>query len=361
MASRARLISDVAFSHTALGRGLIGLARCGLLAETEATAQDLLDYLRTPGLLERIEVIDALELEIRQQGLTTAAQARERLGFELAEIEGLRDARHPAAELARHARRLQAAPHRREAAVLSDAERQDALALKVLLRAVAELDELGRRRGRVSWSSCSSSFEVRDAQGGRRGAITITEPLAIRARRFHAVLVCGLQEGEFPRPGSPEPFLSDERRRELATASGLRLPPERGRAGPRALPLLFRRLPSHGPGRPQLPQLRRGGQPGSCPRRSSTTWPTCSTRAGRSAGAAACSATSYGRPPRLPPSVSSSARWPPPPRPATGRGRASRAQTCRRRRWPTCATAESFPAGALELYADLPREVARRA
>ena len=35
---------------------------------------------------------------------------------------------------------------------------------------------------------------------------------------------CGLQEGEFPRGASPEPFLSDEDRRAIATASGLVLP-----------------------------------------------------------------------------------------------------------------------------------------
>jgi ATP-dependent helicase/DNAse subunit B len=53
--------------------------------------------------------------------------------------------------------------------------------------------------------------------------VLIADPLAIRARRFRAVFVCGLQEGEFPVPASPEPLLSDEHRRELAAASGLRL------------------------------------------------------------------------------------------------------------------------------------------
>ncbi|HTE60671.1 MAG TPA: PD-(D/E)XK nuclease family protein, partial [Solirubrobacteraceae bacterium] len=46
----------------------------------------------------------------------------------------------------------------------------------------------------------------------------------IRARRFRAVFVCGLQDGEFPRRPVPEPFLSDEDRRGLAVAAGLRLP-----------------------------------------------------------------------------------------------------------------------------------------
>ncbi|MGZ4401166.1 MAG: PD-(D/E)XK nuclease family protein, partial [Gaiellaceae bacterium] len=59
----------------------------------------------------------------------------------------------------------------------------------------------------------------------RPGAVLLAEPLAIRARRFRTVFVCGLQEGEFPLPGAGEPFLSDERRRELAESSGLRLRP----------------------------------------------------------------------------------------------------------------------------------------
>ena len=52
----------------------------------------------------------------------------------------------------------------------------------------------------------------------------IADPLAIRARRFRAVFVCGLQEGVFPRHPMPEPFLDDAARISLARASGLVLP-----------------------------------------------------------------------------------------------------------------------------------------
>jgi ATP-dependent helicase/DNAse subunit B len=55
--------------------------------------------------------------------------------------------------------------------------------------------------------------------------VRLADPLAIRARRFRAVFVCGLQDGEFPGRPEPEPFLSDDDRRALAMASGLRLPP----------------------------------------------------------------------------------------------------------------------------------------
>jgi ATP-dependent helicase/DNAse subunit B len=224
---------QIAFGHTALGRGLLALARCALLPESHASAQDLIDYLRTPGLLERIEVVDKLELEVRRDGLTTAGQARERLGFELAELDALRAARDPAAQLARHARRLQAAPHRRAAAVLGGAERLDAAALATILRAVDELEELGESPDGSELIELLERLEVADHGGPSSGGVVVAEPLAIRARRFRAVFVCSLQEGEFPRQGAPEPFLSDERRRELAVASGLRVPraaDARGRA-----------------------------------------------------------------------------------------------------------------------------------
>jgi ATP-dependent helicase/DNAse subunit B len=53
--------------------------------------------------------------------------------------------------------------------------------------------------------------------------VLLADPLAIRARRFRAVFVCGLQEGVFPARPAAEPFLSDEDRRGLARAAGLRL------------------------------------------------------------------------------------------------------------------------------------------
>ncbi|HKP91782.1 MAG TPA: PD-(D/E)XK nuclease family protein, partial [Thermoleophilaceae bacterium] len=54
--------------------------------------------------------------------------------------------------------------------------------------------------------------------------VQVARPEDIRARRFQALFVCGLQEGEFPRPPRAEPFLSDDERRDLAAATGLLLP-----------------------------------------------------------------------------------------------------------------------------------------
>jgi len=74
----ARAVGFLCLLVTALGRGLLALARCALLPESESSARDLLDYLRAPGVLKRPELADSLELEVLRQGLRTVAQARAR-------------------------------------------------------------------------------------------------------------------------------------------------------------------------------------------------------------------------------------------------------------------------------------------
>ncbi len=77
------------------------------------------------------------------------------------------------------------------------------------------------------------------APPGSRDAVAVLDPLALRARRVRALFLCGLQEGVFPAPARGEPYLSEEERRGLAEASGLRLGGRSGRrAGGGALPVL---------------------------------------------------------------------------------------------------------------------------
>ena len=222
-----------AFGHTPLGAAALGAARCAWLGDA-ATAADLLAYLRAPGLLREPDLADRLEAEIRRTGPATAAQARERLGWELGELDSLAAAADPAGELCRLARRLLAAPHREAAAQLDADEELDARAVAALVRACDELAQLpgaGAAPARIAPAQLIELLAAIPVTGGPgpagagRGAVSLADPAQIRARRFRAVFVCGLQEGEFPGPGSPEPFLSDERRRELALASGLRLRP----------------------------------------------------------------------------------------------------------------------------------------
>ncbi|MBX5443045.1 MAG: PD-(D/E)XK nuclease family protein, partial [Solirubrobacteraceae bacterium] len=61
--------------------------------------------------------------------------------------------------------------------------------------------------------------EIGDPPGP--GRVTVTDPLALRARRVRALILAGLQEGVFPRPARPEPFLTEGERNELARASGI--------------------------------------------------------------------------------------------------------------------------------------------
>jgi hypothetical protein len=214
--------------HTPLGRALLGAARCAWLGE-QATPADLLDYLRGPGVAQNPDVPDGLEAEVRRGGPRTVAQAREALGWELGELDSLAAAADPAPELCRMARRLLAGPHRARATQLDADEELDARALASLVRALDELADLGEieRIGRPRLIELLVQLPVGD--GGAAGvpvrAVRLAEPAEIRARRFRAVFVCGLQEGEFPGGATPEPFFSDERRRELAIASGLALRP----------------------------------------------------------------------------------------------------------------------------------------
>ena len=226
-----------ALHRTPLGHSLLALARCAFPPDGQASADDLIEYLRAPGLLDAteensIDAVDRLEAEVRRKGLRTMAEARARTNLGLLEIDQLKTTEDPAEALAEHARRLLVAPHRLKAPVLTPDEELDARAVGALTRALAELEELGERPTGAELIELLETLEVPSGSAAPgAGAVLLTDPLAIRARRFKAVLVCGLTESEFPAPATPEPFLSDELRRELAICSGLRLRPREDTLG----------------------------------------------------------------------------------------------------------------------------------
>ena len=217
------------FGHTGLGRGLLALIRSSTPA---GTADDLLAYLRTPGLLRVPGLADRLEADVRKEGAHRAEQARalwERDHWPLEELDRLGRARDTAAfvvELEARLTRLFAAPYERSAAVLSGPELDEARALREAQKALGELRTvLGRQQvdsGRVL--RVLEQLEVKVGERPQPDRVQVATPEAIRARRFEVVFACGLQEGEFPRGASPEPFLSDDDRSGIATASGLMLP-----------------------------------------------------------------------------------------------------------------------------------------
>jgi ATP-dependent helicase/nuclease subunit B len=223
---------DVPFAHTGLGRGFLALLRVALL---EGTSGDLLAYLRTPGLLERPHLADILERETRREGAELADRAREMWEaerWELQEIDRLRTAGSEGAVallecIGAELERVFAAPYRRGAHLFEPDELEDPRAWQAAAGAIAEL------RALAAGGMSLDARRIHDALAGLPVAVgeppqpdrvQVASPSDVRARRFEAVFVCGLQEGEFPRTTSAEPFLPDEERRNIAMASGLRLP-----------------------------------------------------------------------------------------------------------------------------------------
>lgn len=220
----------VQLAHTGLGGGVLALLRC---TGAGATADDLIAYLRTPGRLDEPGLADWLESEVRQAGARTAAQARALWEehrwplSELGRLEHAGDVAALAAQLDEEAERLFARPYERQAHVFAEDEAEGPRARQALrsgLTQIAALAGAGMAPERARLHDLLAELPVRLGADPAPDRVQVARPESIRARRFHAVFVCGLQEGEFPRPPSPEPFLSDDERRELAKATGLVLP-----------------------------------------------------------------------------------------------------------------------------------------
>jgi ATP-dependent helicase/DNAse subunit B len=228
------LTRDLPFKHTALGRGVLALLRCALLGGSDA---DLLAYLRAPGKLDNQALADRLEADVRQDGAETAARARELWELRrwpLEEIDALAAAAAEGTgrlirELRFQLERLFSAPYVRQAHLLEGAEREDARAFDAAASALDQLRDL-LKAGIASGLDARrlhdtlAELNVRLGERAQPDRVMVAAPEQIRARRFEAVFVCGLQEGEFPRGRRPEPFLPDEDRRAIAKASGLMLP-----------------------------------------------------------------------------------------------------------------------------------------
>ncbi len=222
------------FASTRLGTGLLAYARAALGG---GSAQDVVTWLRTPGKLAG-DAADRLEAAVLRNEARSAGEARrlwERAGGRpLAELDALAGAAGAAAFLAAllaEAEAIWTAPHVRRADVLTPEAEADARAAAALRSAAGELTRLAEADEALAGSPAEliealAAVEVREGPAAAEGApgVLLADPLAIRARRFRAVLVCGLQDGELPRRPQPEPFLDDDARGALATASGLVLP-----------------------------------------------------------------------------------------------------------------------------------------
>jgi ATP-dependent helicase/DNAse subunit B len=245
----------VPFGHLAVGRALLGLLRC---AAGGATAEDALAWLRAPGLVRRPALVDRLEARCRREGLVTAEAvlaAWEQDGRHVpGALERVRGAiaAGPAAlcpRLAAELSRLLVADPGAPAppslgddvptgpvpvppAPLLDAPaRHEAEAVAAGRDALDELAELAAvdpalAGGPHEIAAALAGVEVRVGAEPTAGRVEVTDPLAIRARRVRALIACGLQADDWPRPARGEAFLGDDERRDLALAAGIRLPRE---------------------------------------------------------------------------------------------------------------------------------------
>jgi ATP-dependent helicase/DNAse subunit B len=237
------------FADSSLGRALIGLLRCvpgvperaapggGAADPPAGELGDLLAWLRAPGLLERPELADRLELAARRGGVADAAGARaswEERHWRLDAIDQLAEAgeRSPVALIDRTGRelaRLFAAPRRGAASVLAAGEMDEARALAVARGALSELRELARiapelaPHGAAELARTLEAVEFVSGEPPGPGVVAVLDPLALRARRVRTLFICRLQEGTFPARPRPQALLSEEERRRLAETSGLRL------------------------------------------------------------------------------------------------------------------------------------------
>ncbi len=211
-------------TNTALGRALLGLARYALSPAARRDPADLISYLRHPGVATGVDEFERL---VRRSGGRTEQALRAcepGLRPALEQLARLRESADPLGALVQSARWLLAAPDPRTARLLERHEQTDARAASAVIGALGEVSALAETSPSApELLELLERLEVRCHGEPAPGAVLIAEPLAIRARRFRRVFVTGLCAGEFPSPQAAvgDPFLGEERRRELALASGL--------------------------------------------------------------------------------------------------------------------------------------------
>lgn len=220
-------------ANTTLGRGLLALLAAALPG---GTAGDLLTWLRVPGVLDRPELADRLEAELRRGAVRDAFSAHdawERLaGFRFGELDRLGGlCGEPAAlceRLATLAEELLTRRWRGRGALLPAASREDAAALKRLRTALGALARLAREQPALAPDPSSlglllgaETITVGRAPGP--GLVTVADPLRLRARRVRTLVLGRMQEGVFPRPARGDAFLGDGERLAINAAGGLRL------------------------------------------------------------------------------------------------------------------------------------------
>jgi ATP-dependent helicase/DNAse subunit B len=214
------LEAELPVSRTGVGGALLAL----LEAEhgTERAA-DVLRWLRGPSGVAANSA-DWLERSIRRRRVQTAAAALELwlerdedLPYDLRELRGAGPA-GLAAAVGETARRM-------VARFLADGEDgpqprpgdgTELSAAATIAATMAELSEPGEPApGPAELIGLLRELSFRAWRGPVEGRVRIADPRRLRASRFDHVVIGSLQDGEFPRRGGGDPFLSDAQREAL--------------------------------------------------------------------------------------------------------------------------------------------------
>jgi len=232
--------ASVPLSHTAVGRGILALARC---SAGDAGVEHLLDFLRAAPGAESQSIADWVERRVRREGLQTVDEAI--AGWKgppgaLNRTRGHGDQASWLRSLAAEARRLAEDPHRgmEPTDVSGPAEGEDGVPFEPLearaaevagatLEELAALNELPGCAAPPPAEAVQALEDVRVAlwRGPTEGRVRVLSPYRVRAARARHLFVASLQDGEFPGPEFTDPLLGDERRRRLGIAALARRDP----------------------------------------------------------------------------------------------------------------------------------------
>jgi ATP-dependent helicase/DNAse subunit B len=199
----------------------IGGALLALLEAEHGTrrSSDVLRWLRGPSGV-RAGKVDWLERSVRVARAQTAAETwelwTERWGELPEDVRRIRVAARGglAAEIGDAATRFLGRDADR--AVQGPSQRTERQAAAEIARAMGELAELGEGSpGPSEAIAFMRELRFRVWSGPAQGRVRIADPGRLRAGRFDHVVIGSLQDGEFPRRGGGDPFLSEAQREAL--------------------------------------------------------------------------------------------------------------------------------------------------
>jgi RecB family exonuclease len=220
--------AELPLSHTAVGRGLIALARS---AEPNGGAEDLLRFMRARPGSGAQEIGDWLELRLRRDQLRTtdeatagwkgppAILARLRAAGPGGQLGALAAAAHQLAEEA-HAGREPVAGDSAAEPTQPPFEPIEVRAAATAASTLEELAAMGGTPGSDPISAAEALLALENLRvplwrGPTEGRVRVMSPYRARAARARHLFLASLQDGEFPGIRPADPLLGEERRKRL--------------------------------------------------------------------------------------------------------------------------------------------------